>query len=205
MIINKVLNTLFSTWSNIVVMRALENYAVGISGREVARIAGLTPKNCLITLSMLEELGIVKRVRGGREHLFTLNREHFLVNEILIPVLAAERKYVELISKEISRSLRKHTISVYVFGSVVRKEETIDSDYDICILYNTETNKKKIEERLTQLSTRLKKKFGVSLAPFYITKIEFAKRAKAGKSPVKDIIKEGIHISGLKIKELLHG
>lgn len=205
MIINNVLNTLFSTWSNIAVMRALENYAVGISGREVARLAGLTPKNCLITLSLLEELGIVSCVRGGREHLFTLNREHYLVKEILLPALDAERKYVEMISKEIASALRKYTISVIVFGSVARKEETISSDYDICIIYKNKTNKKKIEEQLSQLSSSLKKKYGVSIAPFYITKNDFSKRAKLGKSPVNEIIKEGIHISGLKIRELING
>lgn len=205
MIINNVLNTLFSTWSNIAIMRALENYAVGISGREVARIAGITPKNCLITLSFLEDMGIVIRVRGGREHLFTLNREHFLVKDVLLPALAAERKYVEMISKEIANSLKKFTISVYLFGSVARQQETIDSDYDICIIYNNQTNKKKIEIVLSDLGSKLKKKYGVSLAPFYITKNDFIKRSKLGKSPVKEITKEGIYISGLKIKDLLNG
>ncbi|MDT3697613.1 MAG: hypothetical protein ROY99_14610 [Ignavibacterium sp.] len=54
MIINDVLNKLFSTWSNIAVMRALRNYVMGVSGNEAARLAGLTPKNCLITLSLLK-------------------------------------------------------------------------------------------------------------------------------------------------------
>lgn len=205
MIINKVLNSLFSTWSNIAVVRALENYSVGISGREVARLADITPKNCLRTLTSLEELGVVNRIRGSREHLFTLNRDNYFVKEIFIPILEAERCYHEMIKKEISSSLKKLTISVYLFGSVARKEETISSDYDICIIYNSEIDRKLIEEQASKLSKILKKKFNVSLAPFYLSKNELKKRAKIGKSPVPEIINDGIKISGIKIKEILNG
>lgn len=205
MVINNVLDRLFSTWSNIAVMRTLENYAVGISGREAARITGLTPKNCLITLTALEQLGVVIRIRGGREHLFTLNRDHFLVREVILPVLILEKKFTEFISDEIRRALKKNSISVFLFGSVARNEETIESDMDICIVYKNATSKSQIEEVVSALGIKLNKKFGVSLAPFYISKSEFIKRAKSKKSPIADVIKDGKHLCGKKIKELIDG
>jgi predicted nucleotidyltransferase len=204
-VINNVLDRLFSTWSNIAVMRTLENYAVGISGREAARITGLTPKNCLITLTALEQLGVVIRIRGGREHLFTLNRDHFLVREVILPVLILEKKFTEFISDEIRRALKKNSISVFLFGSVARNEETIESDMDICIVYKNATSKSQIEEVVSALGIKLNKKFGVSLAPFYISKSEFIKRAKSKKSPIADVIKDGKHLCGKKIKELIDG
>ncbi|MCJ7553004.1 MAG: nucleotidyltransferase domain-containing protein [Ignavibacteriaceae bacterium] len=205
MVINNVLDKLFSTRSNIVVLRALENYAVGISGREAARITGLTPKNCLITLTALEQLGVVIRVRGGREHLFSLNRDHFLVREVILPVLVSEKRFFESLLNEIRKSLKKYSISVFLFGSVARNEETIESDMDLCIVYQNVTSKSRIEEVVSELGIKLNKKFGVSLAPFYISKSEFISRAKSKKSPIVDVINDGKHLCGDKIEELLNG
>ena len=61
MIINKVLDEIFSRWSNIAVLRALNRYGTGNSGREVARAAHISPKNCFIALNDLEDIGIVKK------------------------------------------------------------------------------------------------------------------------------------------------
>lgn len=205
MIINNVLDKLFSTWSNIAVMRALRNYVVGVSGNEAARLAGLTPKNCLITLTALEELGVVIRIRGSREHLFSLNRDHFLVSEVVLPMLSSEKKYVELLSAEITKALKKYSISVFLFGSVARDEETIESDMDICVVYKNAVSKKNIEGIISELRVKLNKKYGVSLAPFYISNSEFIKRAKSKKPPVADVIKDGKHLCGEKLKYLLNG
>lgn len=205
MIINNVLDKLFSTWSNIAVMRALKNYVVGVSGNEAARLAGLTPKNCLITLTALEELGVVIRIRGRREHFFSLNRNHFLVSEVILPMLSSEKKFAALLSAEITKALKKYSISVYLFGSVARNEETIKSDMDICIIYKNAASKKIIEGIISELRVKLNKKFGVSLAPFYISNSEFIKRARSKKPPVADVIKEGRYLCGVQVKELLNG
>lgn len=203
MIVNNVFDELFSTWSYIAVIRALENYKIGISGREVARLANLTPKNCLITLSALENMGIVIRVRGSREHLFSLNRKHYLVQNVLLPILNIEKNYLNQILKEISIELKKHTIGVYLFGSVARKSEKIESDFDLCIIYNNKLNKTKLENIVSKLSETLKTKFGISLAPFFITKNDFIK--KINKPPVNNIIIENVFVCGLKIKDIING
>jgi predicted nucleotidyltransferase len=205
MVIYKVLDNLFSTWSNISVMRALKNYSVGISGSEVSRLAGLTPKNCLITLTALEELGVVIRIRGGREHLFSLNRSHFLVQKVIIPVLNSEIKFVESILKDIRNALKKFTVSIILFGSVALHRETIESDLDVCLIYKNGSLKKQIEDVISILNSSLNKKYGVSLAPYYISELDFIQRAKKSKPPVVDIIKEGKLLSGKNIKEILNG
>ena len=65
--------------------------------------------------------------------------------------------------------------------------------------------KTKIESVVDVLRLKLKNNFGVTLAPFLITKSEFKKRAKAKKSPVEDIVKEGKVISGISLRELHNG
>ena len=204
MVINDVLDEVFSTWSNVAVFRVLNKYAIGLSGREVARLAGMSAKNCIITLSSLENMGLVNRVRGGRDHLFTLNRDHFLVKEGIIPLLDVEDKYSEAVFKDIKKKLKKKCNSVYVFGSVARKEEDTDSDLDLCIIYDKENQKEALEEAMYGLQSLLRKKYTVNTSPFYISATQFAIKAKKNKPPVAEVIKDGKLLFGNSIKVLLN-
>lgn len=205
MVIHKALDEVFFRWSNLAVLRALEKYAIGISGREVARVAGITVKNCFTALTDFENIKIVNRVRGGRDHLFTLNREHFLVSEAIIPLLKVESEYYDKITAYIKNNLKKNSVSLIIFGSVARKEETLASDFDLCIVVEDMKQKKEAEEIVFEIGFKAYKKFGISLSSIYFTKKEFARRARMNKAPVNNIIKEGKVISGLSIKELING
>lgn len=204
MVVNNTLDELFSRWSNIAVLRALNKYAVGISGREVARAAGITAKNCFTALDDLENTGIVTRVRGGRDHLFTLNREHFLVNKGIVPLFEIEEKFSEVIFHDIRKKLKNKCNSVYLFGSVARKQEKIESDLDLCIIYDKESQRKLAEKAVFEMKAVLHKKYFVNVAPFFITVNEFVKRAKNKKPPVNEIIAEGKLILGNSINKLLN-
>jgi|SRR5690606_4128212 len=203
MIVNKALDEIFSRWSNVAVLRALNKYVIGISGREVARAAGITVKNCFTALNDLENIGIVKRVRGGRDHLFSLNRQHYLVKQGITPLFETEKQFVEEIFGDIKKYLKNKCESVYLFGSVARKEEEPGSDLDLCIIYNGTDQKKIIENSVFELQSLLHKKYYVNASPFYITKKEFIKRAKNKKPPVNEIINDGILIFGTSIEKML--
>lgn len=200
--LHNIFDEIFSRWSNIAVLRALNNYAVGISGREVSRIANLAIKNCFNALNDLENVGIVKRVRGGRDHLFTLNRDHFIVKTGLIPLFDVEKKFFDVVISDIKKKLKSTNISVYIFGSVVRKEEEVDSDLDICIIYENKNQREEIIQSVSELNSLLYKKYFVSLSHFLITKKEFFKRLNQNKNIVHSIVKEGILlIDNLNLKQ----
>jgi len=204
LIINKILDEVFSTWSNIAVLRVLNKVKIGLSGREIAKQSGMSAPSCLKALSSLENLNIVTRQRGGRDHFFNLNRKHFLVGKIIMPILDQENKFKKSLCEEIAKKIGKYSISLFMFGSVVRKEERIDSDLDICIVYRSHTAKKKLETELTELGYSLYEKYGVSLAPFFISESDFKKRIKSKKPPIAAVIKEGKLLLGKSVKELLN-
>ncbi len=204
MVIHKPLNDIFSTYSNIAVIRELRYTKNGFSGREIAKRAGLSAPAAINSLSNLESLKIVNRQIGGRDHIFTLNTSNYFVKTILLPILDAEGKFYDSIVKDIKKTLSKDTISVFLFGSVARKEESIQSDFDICIIYSLLKDKNIIEEKVNILRDNLHYNYGISLAPFYISVKEFRLRAKLNKSPINEIIKDGILLFGLQIKELLN-
>lgn len=204
MVVNRVLDEIFSRWSNVAVLRALNKYAIGISGREVARIAGISAKNCFIALNDLEDLGIVTRVRGGRDHLFSLNRNHFIVIQGIIPLFEIETKFLESILSEVKKKLKGKIVSAYLFGSVARGEDNIQSDLDLCLIYNNQNNKTSIENVFFELSLELQKKYFIQAVPFLITEENFIRRARSNKPPVNEIIKEGKLIFGKSIKAILN-
>ncbi|NWG28975.1 MAG: nucleotidyltransferase domain-containing protein [Ignavibacteriaceae bacterium] len=203
MIVYKILDYVFATWSNIAVLRVINKVKIGLSGREIAKQAEMSAPSCFEALSALENLNIVTRQRGGREHFFFLNREHYVVKKIVIPILNSERKFAESIYSEIKEVLEKHSSSLIIFGSTARKEEKIESDLDLCVVFNNPNSKNKIASLITDLSLSLFRKYGVSLSPFYISEKEFFRRAKIKKSPVNDILKDGFVISGKAIESLL--
>ncbi len=205
MIFNKILSSIFSSTSHIAVLRALQHHKIGISGREIARLSGLSPKSALSALSSLENIKIVYRAVGGRDHLFTLNRQNYLVKNGIISLLQIENKFLPQLLALIKQKLSKHCISIILFGSVARNEETIDSDMDICFVLQNKKSQKNIIPIIRDLQTQIYTEFGTSLAPIYFTSEEFRKRAAKNLSPVNNIIKEGILVSGKPIRILTHG
>jgi len=199
MLINNVLDAVFSARSNIVILRAMINRNAGITGREVSRISGLSPRACMNTLTSLENTGIIKRLRGGRDHLFAINRDHYLVSEAIIPLLNAEKNLPDAISKDIKSKLKSRCNSIYIFGSVARKDESPESDFDICIVMNSSEQRKILEEKIAELRSLSFLKYGITLSPLYITLKEFVKKYNSDKPPVKNIVKEGILIYGSKV------
>ena len=124
MVFHHVWDRVFSTWSHVAVLRALQDSAQGSTGREIARLSGMNHRSCLQALTELEEIFLIRRARGGRDHIFTLNREHLLVEEVILPMLALERGFSRSLFTYLSKRLRKHARSIIVFGSVTRNEET---------------------------------------------------------------------------------
>src|SRR3970040_518923 len=95
MIIHRPLDHILSARSQIAVLRVLLDSAHGLTGREIARQAGMNHQACIEALSPWEALGLLRRERGGGAHLFTLNREHELIARGIVPLLRFERRFEE--------------------------------------------------------------------------------------------------------------
>jgi len=204
MIIHKILNEIFSTYSHVAILRELRFSKNGFSGREIAKNAGISPPSCLAALSKLENLKIVNRQIGGNVHICTLNFDNYLVKEGILPLLEIEQSLPGKIVILLKKALLKKSVSVILFGSVARLEETHSSDYDLCIVYQTQSDKKKLEELINQIRQNYYSQFGISIAPYFISASDFKLRAKKKLSPVNNIVKEGKVLFGESIRSLLN-
>jgi predicted nucleotidyltransferase len=203
MLFHHVFNELFRSWTHVAVLRTLQDTSVGFSGNQVARAAGMQPRSAFKALTALEALGIVRRQRGGREHLFTLNRDHFLVREGVSLILAAERRFPEQLHGELTSLLRRKVAAAIVFGSVARHQERPGSDLDLCCIVESQTRKDEVQEILHSAAPGIQLRYGAKVAPLLLTMNEL--RAKANTTLLKGILSEGKLLTGTRARSLLHG
>ncbi len=201
--IYRILDEVFRTWSNIAVLRALIDTNTGYTGNEVARLSGMQPRSAIKALTLLESLGLVKRQIGGRDHIFSLNRKHYLYNGVIVKLFEIENNFLNEIINEIKSLLGKQVYSSVIFGSTARKEDTVLSDFDICIIVNSSTEQKILRDVLNQHSGYFYEKFGIKIAPIFFTKSKFQKLKKS--KLFKSIVNDGILISGKHPKGLISG
>ncbi|MCX6141912.1 MAG: nucleotidyltransferase domain-containing protein [Ignavibacteriales bacterium] len=203
MVIHRAFDDVLRSWSHVAVLRAILDSASGLTGNEIARSSGMHPRSALKALTSLEELGIVRRQRGGRDHLFTLNRDHFLTREGLLPLYQAEQKFRRAIEDSLVTLLKGRVLSAVIFGSVSRMQETPQSDLDLCCIVSSENKKGVVQEMLASEAVPLYRNFGVKLAPVFFSLSEMKKKKRSGL--IREILNEGKVIVGTKVEELLRG
>lgn len=205
MIFHRVLDQVFSTWSHIAVLRVLQDTAHGLTGREIARLSSMSHRSCLKALTNLEDLHLLIRQRGGRDHLFVLNRDHVLVSEAILPLLEFERRFLLHVEEYLKKRLQRKTMSVILFGSVARKQEDTRSDLDLCVVVRAESEKAAVQEQIHVLAPSVQQRFGARISPIIFTAAEFARGVKLKKSPMHEIAKEGKVIAGKSLRDLTRG
>lgn len=194
MLFYRSLNEVFRSWTHVAVLRVLQHTTAGFTGNQVAREAGMHPRSALKALTALEGLGIIHRQRGGRDHLFTLNRDHFLLVEGILPLLQSERRMIEHLETELRRLLKGRVIAAILFGSVARQEEGPRSDVDICLVTGDKSSRVIVQDMLHEHAPRFFRTIGAKLSPIFFTESEF--RRKRETSLVKTIVSDGICIVG---------
>jgi hypothetical protein len=115
------------------VLRVLAGTTRGLTGREVAVLAGRrSHSGVLHVLHRLTEHGLVKRVELNRAYLFALNREH---------LAAAAVEHLMGLRVELFRRIRCSIdgweippVHASVFGSAARGDGDVTSDVDLLIV-----------------------------------------------------------------------
>lgn len=196
------LNRIFYAPSHIAILRALIDSLEGMSGREVARQAGINHQSCTQAISRLEEIGILQRLGTGKTQLIRLNRENFLVKELLLPLLKKERMFLSRIKAEVKSQFSNNAISVIIFGSAARKEERPESDLDICIVVKNIKEKRNAQSIIDRISLRFFITLGIKVSSFIFTLHEARSRIKRKDPLFKSILSEGILLAGKQIRDL---
>ncbi|MCX6122261.1 MAG: hypothetical protein NTX44_11695 [Ignavibacteriales bacterium] len=198
-----ILDEVFSTWSHISTLRILMDAARPLSGREIARLSHMNHRSCLKALTRLEHIGFVNRNRGGRDHLFTVNREHRLWHEGILPMLEIERRHLGRLAKRLRKELAIHVESAILYGNSIMKRDMHDTTVDLCLVINSRMTEREIRSHLNLITPIVWKRYGAKLQTVIFTESDFVRRAKRGQVSVRTILKEGQVISGKTLRELI--
>jgi len=198
-----ILDEVFSTWSHISSLRILMDASRPLSGREIARLSHMNHRSCLNALTRLEHIGFVNCSRGGRDHLFTINREHRLWHEGILPLLEIERRHLGRLTKRLRKELSMVVESAILYGNVVMKRDAHDTTVDVCLITTNWMTEQEIRGHLDTVTGILWKRYGAKLRTVIFTESEFLRRVKNNHASIQIILKEGQVITGKTVRELI--
>lgn len=160
------LNDIFASGTHVRILRALFELPadLAVSGRDLARRAGVSHPRAARVLAELAEQGVSNVQRLPRTDLYRLNRDHGLA-EVLVQLFAREAHLrfdlLSLIAKELKR--RKLPVTeARIFGSAARGDMTSGSDVDLALVVPRESVPA-VEEAAQELAEAVRTRFGTRL------------------------------------------
>ena len=205
MAIEKSLDNILNTSSKVKVIRLFISRREDFisSGRGVARLTGVTPPAAHVALKDLYNQDILKREIIGREHIYRLNTNNRIVQNILIPAFKKEHSIKEDIFNFLKerieeKGIKDKIVSLILYGSLQSGTTNEKSDVDIAVIIKNNITKKEIEEIfIKEISHRFYDYFGANLDTYIKTKDEFIERLKKNLPPVSKLMKSYSVIYGI--------
>jgi len=198
------LNVVFGAPGHIAVLRALHGASRGLTGREVARAAGIAQGAAMNGLDRLEAARLVRRTPAGRAYLFDLDRDHRLLKWGILPLLDQEASVRAEVFRRLRRAFERDVVSGCVFGSVARGEDGPESDLDVCLIVGGEEQKERLEKKTFGLTDELRKDLGILASFLVFTRAEFIRGTRVGNEFFRSVIREGERFAGRSLEELKH-
>ena len=189
------LDLVFAAPSHVAILRALLDAAEGMSGRQVARLAGINHQTCALALGRLEQLGVVRRQGSGQSQFFQLNREHRLVRDLLLPLMKGEREVFPRIGRRLAELVAGRCRRALVFGSVARGEEGGDSDLDLLLVAEGPRRLTATRQAAEEVRRVLGAEWGVRVNPLVLTERAVKHRQRRQDPLISNILREGFEVA----------
>ncbi len=170
-----------------------EDYIAG--GREIARLAGVSPPAAHVALKELYGIGVLKRNIAGKQHLYSLNTENRNVKAIIIPAFRKELSAGKDISKFLKErikfyGLENKILSLIIYGSFQRRSAGESSDVDIAVVLRENVSRREVEDFfIEKISAEFYDYFAVHLDAYIKGKREFLKLLMNNLPPVSTLLK----------------
>ncbi|MBI3618115.1 MAG: nucleotidyltransferase domain-containing protein [Candidatus Omnitrophica bacterium] len=202
--LDKILNSEIKTR----ILRIFSQNQGEMSGRQIARMAGVTPKTAHEILQDLLGEGVLVMRSIGKTYLFCLNEDRLVVKDVLRPLFAAEnalrKRLFDIIRTTVDRSdLKDEIISVAVFGSIHAGTERPTSDVDLLVIVKNAASKRKAEALFSEIDRQASSQWGNLVSPYINGLIEFKTSARKRTGPVPGILKSYQLIYGDRLEKIL--
>lgn len=197
MLIEKTLDNILDTKSKVRIIRLFVSKTEDFmaSGREIAKLVGITPPTAHAALKELYNQDILKLEIIGKQHIYRMNYSNRVVKDMLQPMFKKERSIKDdvvtfLRSKISENKIQKLISSLILYGSLQRGETHGKSDCDIAVIVKGGDAKKRIESLfIDTISSEFSKYFGIHLDSYVKTIDEFKEKLKKNDTPVSTLMK----------------
>jgi predicted nucleotidyltransferase len=199
------LDDLLGTRTKVRLLRALVPLERPLSGREAARLAGVSR----IALKALEELaaaGILNQDEATAQHLFTFNRRHHLAR-VIEQLFDAERRFAATVFDRLGEAVEaaEAVESAMVFGSSARGEAGPGSDLDLLVVVRGQEAREGVHAALMELAPGFSSDFGVRLSPVVLTLEQFRQQGEENDPFIASVRRDARHVVGRTVQELMNG
>lgn len=198
-----IMESVFSGKSRLSVLRCLYNAPQPLTGREIARRATLSPQQAHSVLKALVLLGIVELAVAAPAHLFSLNRRHWVITDVVRVIFDGEKNWLENMLRDLSLGLPPCVKALVLFGSGASGQLRATSDIDLLALVDDDRNKQAALAYFSGRSAETLARCHYPLAPVVLTLHEFRGKYKKKDEFVRTVLKTGRVISGKLLTEIL--
>jgi len=167
------------------------------TGREIARLLGLSPSTALAALGVLVSSGLARQRAIGRAYAFQANRDSYLF-AILDDILASEDRIREELLQKARSTLGRRALSIVLFGSYARGTAGSSSDLDLLVV--TE-GPEEMRERVDKLEALFLRRYGLHVDAKILTPREL--RAGASLPYIRAARAGGIVVGGKPLDEVI--
>lgn len=192
---------LFSTHGRVDVLRVLWGVQIPMTAAEVARRTRMTHPAVSSVLGVLADFGVADSAPAGRGHVYWLNRDHFYVKSLVDPVFLAEQAAPEALLEAIRSDFEDRTLSVVLFGSYARGDQTPDSDIDVIAVAHNAGVKREIEDGIVDSQTALRRAFGATLSAIVYEPSEAVLLPERAPDLYQSVVRDGVRVCGLDVTE----
>lgn len=157
--------------SRVSALRVLHASPDGLSGRQIARQAGINHQSAALALHALERLGLVEKKVYDRATLWRLDKRKYLFREMLRALFEGEARFASELVIRIQSSLRAKADFVVVVGAAAKGRLAAGEPLEVVILCEM-GRRRGLHEALNLLIKELDEEFGVALKASILGKRE---------------------------------
>jgi predicted nucleotidyltransferase len=179
------------------VLRVLARSDAGFSGRQVHGLAGVGSTSSVHrALGSLVRVGLVTSEARPPAIIYRANREHVLWSAVESG-LAARTRAFDSIRRFCEQDLPADLgLTVVVYGSVARRESTLDSDVDLFVVYPDGTDEDVRADANYRLADHVRRATGSEAQVLSVERGDFAQRVAENDPLVENVVADGIHLFG---------
>lgn len=156
------LDAVFSAPSRLAVLRALVRAKSPLSGRALARSAGINHQGAAVALAALAKLGLVERRPAGRSDQWRLDRRRWLMSELLLPLFEREAEHADAIADAVKKGLRGKAAAVLLGGAAAKGRLEPGRAIEL-ILVEGATSRRILSEAIRGLTTLMREQWALGL------------------------------------------